>query len=134
MIFAIPVYALVGFVVSPVTQKAEVGVTLERFLSCIAQVEGHKETDLGGRYGLSRITWGDNTTLAYSFSRISEYAEVVAEKHFRWICRTLRDRGYEVNAYTVGGCWRWGVEGFIDRQKYGRVEYAARINNLYHRK
>jgi hypothetical protein len=103
-----------------------------RLADAIAQVEGHRATDLGGRYAISRAVWTDTTRLPYHLSRVPEYADAVAKKRLRDLVTYLEARGYSANAYSVAGAWRWGLEGYIARERRGRVEYGVRVWNLYH--
>lgn len=107
-------------------------VDVDRFLTCIVQIEGHAWTDPGGAYAIQRDTWRDYTRLPYAAASIKGHADVVAARHLAWLARSLADEGWPVNAYTLAGCWRWGFTGFKQRANAGRVDYAARFWQLYH--
>lgn len=102
-----------------------------RLLDAIRQIEGHKWSDPGGAYAIQRGTWHQHTRLPYRLAGIKIHADHVAALHIAWLARTLANDGWPVNAYTLAGCWRYGFEGFRDRARIGRVDYATRAWNLY---
>jgi hypothetical protein len=105
-----------------------------RFLWAIQQVEGHRWSDDGGAWRIQRGTWSDYSKLPYRLASFPEHARPVAERHIAWLSRELAAAGYPVNAYTLGGAWRWGLSGFKERHARGWVEYGVRVHNLVHDK
>jgi hypothetical protein len=99
-----------------------------RFLRAVAEVEGHRWEDPGGRYAFTATTWRDRTRLPYRLASSPAHAEHVAGLHLAWIARELRASGYPVNAYTLAACWHLGAEGFKRRRAV--LDYAVRVENL----
>lgn len=106
-------------------------VDVPRFLACVCQVEGHRWEDPGGAYAIQAATWRQHTRLPYRLASVKVHADHVAALHLAWLTRSLLADGFPVNAYTLAGCWRWGLEGFKARAKFGRMEYGERVWNLY---
>jgi hypothetical protein len=102
-------------------------------LDCIAQVEGHVQSDLGGRYGIRLAVWRDNSRLPYALSRRPEYADAVARKHLAWLGTELDRRGMVVTPYTLASAWNLGLEGFIEANQRGWIDYGQRVANLFYR-
>lgn len=105
-----------------------------RFLAAIVQIEDHHWPDPGGAYAIQRPTWRQHTRLPYALASDKRHADHVARLHIAWLSRSLAADGWPVNAYTLGGAWRWGLEGFKERAAVGRVDYGERVWNLYHTK
>lgn len=106
---------------------------VNRFLWCIEQVEGHKVTDLGGVYALSRLVWMQHTNKPYALSaKDPTLCRQVAERHYSWLHRSLLELGFHPTAYRLAACWRWGLDGgvrfFLNEVP---VDYAERFVNLY---
>ena len=99
-----------------------------RFLAAIAEVEGHKWEDPGGRYALTAATWRDRTRLPYRLASDPAHARHVAGLHLAWLARELRASGYPVSAYTLAACWRLGFAGFCARRAV--LDYAVRVENI----
>lgn len=107
-------------------------VDIPRFLSCIRQIEGHAWSDPGGAYAIQSSTWRQHTRIPWRLASVKAHADHVAALHIAWITRSLLADGYPVNAYTLAGCWRRGLEGFKLRAKHGAgCDYATRVWNLY---
>lgn len=102
-----------------------------RFLSCIAQVEGHSWADPGGAYGIQRATWAQHSSQPYALASHPKYADQWAALHIAWLARNLARQGFPVTPYTLGACWRWGLDSGCRRMRRGRVEYGERVANLF---
>lgn len=121
---------LIAMAIAPVPQ-----VDMQRLLRCIREVEGHKWSDPGGVYAIQPITWRQHSRLPYRYASEPGIADEVAERHLAWLAKSLRADGVAVTAFSLGGCWRWGLEGFKRRMRATTLEgtnYAARVHNLYH--
>jgi hypothetical protein len=109
-------------------------VDVTRFLWAIQQIEGHSWSDPGGAYAIQRGTWRQHTRMPWALASDKQHADYVGRLHLAWLGRSLARDGWPVNAYTLGGAWRWGLEGFKERAAVGRVEYGERVWNLCHAK
>lgn len=109
-------------------------VDCARFLAAIVQIEGHSWKDPGGAYAIQFCTWRQHTRLPWALASDRQHSDHVAWLHITWLSKSLQNDGWPVNAYTLGGCWRWGFEGFKERARLGRVEYGERVWNLYYAK
>lgn len=107
-------------------------VDVGRLLEAIRQIEGHRWSDPGGAYAIQEPTWRQHSRLPYRLASDPQHARWVAGLHLAWLSRSLAGAGWPVNAYTLAGAWRWGLEGFMRRARTGRVEYGERAWNLYH--
>lgn len=75
------------------TSVAQPAIDHDRLLAAIAQVEGHATTDLGGRYGFTRIAWEESTRLPWHLSRVPEFSFAVAStRPPKTNCSTLSTR------------------------------------------
>lgn len=102
-----------------------------RFLAMIAAVEGNPPHSPGGIYGIAAITWRQHSKLPYRYASFHPHNRHVAEVHYRWLERSLRQFDQPVTVYTLAACWRWGLEGGVKRMQAGRIDYAERTANLY---
>lgn len=109
-------------------------INVDQFLWAIMQMEGHRWADPGGAYAIQLKTWRQHTRMPWALASDKQHADHVAALHLAWLSRSLAADGWPVNAYTLGGAWRWGLEGFKARAALGRVDYGERVWNLYYAK
>lgn len=102
-----------------------------RLLDAIAQVEGHKWSDAGGRYAIRYAVWSDRTRLPYRFASQERFAAPVARKHLAWLRNALKAQGIAATPYMLAGCWRAGLTRFTSgRAPASHRDYATRVVNL----
>lgn len=101
-------------------------------LHAIAQVEGHKWSDPGGKYALRYAVWSDRTALPYVLASQERFATPVAISHLDWLRTALKRKGISPTAYNLAGCWRSGLTRWTSGKAPGaHKDYARRVANLY---
>ena len=122
----------IAFTIPPAIHAPAQVYDAARFLAVIVAIEGNHPKAPGGIYGIKQITWRQHTTLPYRYSEFSPHNNHVAMKHFHWLEQSLKEFGHPVTVYTLAACWRYGLEGGINRMLAGRVDYADRTDSLYY--
>jgi len=128
------IITIIAASVAPLPARSD-ALDTARFLACIAAVEGHRWSDAGGAYAIQPATWRQHSPhKAYRLASVRIHADGVALLHLAWLSRSLRGRSFPVNAYTLAGAWRFGLEGFTARAARSSqpIDYAARVFQLYH--
>lgn len=122
----------ITFTVPPAIHVPAHAVNVARFLAIIVAIEGNPPHSPGGIYGIAAITWRQHSRLPYRYASFHPHNRHVAEIHYRWLERSLRQIDQPVTVYTLAACWRRGLEGGVKRMRAGRVDYADRADSLYH--
>lgn len=118
------------FLVFAIPARAE-SIDLDRIIEAIAQIEGHSESDLGGRCRMLKATWYDRTRLSYALSRFPEHATPVYRAHLRWIMAQFKTKRIAVTPETLYLAWRRGVEGAVVRLRGRMPNEAVRCGRVY---
>jgi hypothetical protein len=113
------------------------GIDPELVLRAIAEVETRSNPrrvgQLGerGMYQFRRETWRQHTAEDFRRAHHPEISTTVARRHYDWITRELRHRGYEGTPYEVALAWNAGLHRVLSGRVPSRSRhYAERVANL----
>jgi hypothetical protein len=120
--------AAIVFAIFPAV-KAAPPLNVDRLIEAICQVEDGQWGKPGGRGNIQYSAWSDVSDLPFYSSATESLALPVYRKHLDKLSGQLRSAGVNVNAQTLGTCWRWGFEGA--RRRHWKSDDGARTQNLY---
>ncbi len=104
-------------------------LNLGRLFECLAEVEGGKADELGGRAFCSYQVWADRAPdLAYQLSKNEAAAMPVFRAHLLWIVTTLKKHRVKADSEAVATIWRFGW-GHATRLGY-KSDYGQRVAAL----
>lgn len=84
-----------------------------------------------GAYQFRPATWAQHTDRPFRDALDRRWADLVAARHYDWLCERLAKNGLEPSVYNVALAWNAGltatVRGVAPRRSHA---YAIRVGNL----
>lgn len=106
-------------------------------LRAIAEVESRGNPACVGRLGerglyqFRRDTWRQHTRENFARAHHPAISTTVAHRHYDWIARELRKRGFEGSPYEIALAWNAGLQRVLaGRASASAHHYAQRVANL----